>query len=134
MSFTKFNHNGGPISIFPRMQGGMNCGYSISAFLVGSSTPFNTISGTIDNPLPLVFDDAGLVPEKTIVMGTFQFRAGNGALVNSPYTLGLIARQEGNDLKDESTEEGQLPELVTVTQVSLILISAVTVSNLNTGR
>lgn len=131
MAFIKFHENGGSLSIFPIMEGGMNCGYTMGAYLHGSYTPFKTISGSKTNPVPLIFEDSSLIPENTVIIASFQFRAGNGVLVNSPYTIGLHGKQDGNDLQSKVTKEGSLPEKVKTSQVSATLISANTITILS---
>ncbi len=123
MSYTKYNNKGGSVSILPIMDGGMNCGYSIDAYVVPSTQPFLSVSGTKDHPKPLVFHDASLIPEKTVVMATFHFRAGTQALVGTPYTIGIHGKQDDHDLKERSIREGRLTEEVKVSQTSTILIS-----------
>lgn len=134
MALTKFKHNGGKVSVFPIMDGGMNCGYTINAFAPGSTSPFKTVSGTKASPNPLVFEDAGLIAEKTVVQVTFQFRAGNDALINSPYTIGLMAKQNGVELIQKATKTGVLPKLVKTSQLSLKLTTAETKATLTIGE
>lgn len=130
MSFVKYNRQGGKVSIVPIMDGLMNCGYSLDAYIIGSDYAFQHAEGTKEKIKALVFEDASAIPEKTMVKATFHLRAGNDAVVGTDYRIGSKATQNGMDLKDEAVKSGLLPKEVIERQTTIVLISADIVSNL----
>ncbi len=119
---TKFIKEGGPVEVIPVMEGLMNCGYTIDIFAPNADEPYRSQSGNIENVKTLILEPAATIEQNTRVSCVFKYRAGNNALVGTPFKLKLSAHQDGIELELCDEINGVLPKVVTEDQLMLRLV------------